>query len=109
MYDEVNLDNQWNRFSSNDNERIDIKNLFNESIETDVPGLFSDSIYRKGTESFPCFDVSKNKFFGNMEQFRKRISLDGKAAEYLRATRYSKPFYIRYTDENNKVYVRKIK
>lgn len=109
MRDEINLDSIWNRFSSNDNERIDVNNLFNEQYETDVPGLFSDSTYKKGTENFPCFNVSKDKFFGNMEQFRKRISLDGKAADYLRATRYNKPFYIRFTDENNKVYVRKIK
>lgn len=109
MYDEINLDSQWNRFSSNDNERIDMRNLFNEQLETDVPGLFSDDVYKKGTESFPCFDVSKGSFFNNMEQFRKRIRLDGKAAEYLRATRYNKPFYIKYKDESNRTYIRKIK
>ena len=108
MFDS-NWDSQWNRFSSNDNERIDINNLVNEQFETDVPGLYADAIYKKGTESFPCFDVTRNNFFNNMEQFRRRIRLDGKSQQYMQNTRYNKPFYIRFTDENNKVYVRKIK
>lgn len=108
MFD-TNWDSQWNRFSSNDNERIDLHNLINEEFDTDVPGLKADAVYKKGSESFPCFDVSKGSFFNNMEQFRKRIRLDGKAAQYMQSTRYNKPFYIRYTDENNKTYIRKIK
>lgn len=108
MFD-TNWDSQWNRFSSNDNERIDLHNLVNEEFETDVAGLTADAVYKKGSEEFPCFDVSKNSFFNNMEQFRKRIRLDGRAAEYMKNTRYNKPFYIRYTDENNKTYIRKIK
>ena len=104
-----NSDSVWNRFSSVDNERIDHNNFFNESIETDVPGITSDGVYKRGTDSFPVFTVTSKEFNANMESYRKRVRLDGKAGEYLRSTRYNKPFYIQYTDESNKTYIRKIK
>ena len=112
MFNENDLidDSPWNRFSSMDNERICFDNLISEEYETDVPGLKSDAIYQKGVEKYPVFDVPQNEFTNNMEEFRSRMRFSGKAGEYLRGTRYKRPFYIRYIDESAcKVYVRKVK
>ena len=112
MFNENELidDSPWNRFSSMDNERICFENLVLEEYETDVPGLKSDAVYQKGMEKFPVFDVSKNEFRSNMEEFRSRMRFSGKAGEYLRCTRYKRPFYIRYKDEDEgKAYIRKVK
>lgn len=107
---EENYDSPWSRSSGIDNERVLAENYFNEVFETDVPGLYSDGTYKKGIDSYPVFNVNNKEFSSNMEEFRKRMRFTGKAAEYLRNTRYTKSFYIRYVDEQtNKAYLRKVK
>lgn len=97
-----------NEFGS---DRIDPKMVRKEKAETDVFGLTSDDVYVKGSVKFPIFDVTKDEFFKNMEGQRSRLRFnsEGKAAKYMRMSRYSSPFYIRFTDENGKQFLRKVK
>lgn len=76
-------------------------------IETDVPGIFADAM----KDDAPVFDVSKDDFFNNLKIDRKRIRLSTEhAKEYHRQTRYRRPFYLRYKDEDGKDgYMRKVK
>lgn len=92
-----------------DNESISLANVSEEILETDVIGVNSDGTYCKGIDKFPIFDVPAKEFHANMEDYRTRLRLSGKAGEYLRNTRYKKPFYIRTVDANNKTYIRKVK
>lgn len=94
-----------------ENDIIHVQNIFNESVETDVDGINSDGIYKKGFDSYPIFDVTEEEFHGNMETHRQRCRFKSeKVAEYMRQSRYRKPFYVRYTNEQSgKTYIRKIK
>jgi hypothetical protein len=85
--------------------------MFNESIETDVAGVQSDAVYKKGFAEFPVFTVTEEEFMGNMEGHRQRCRFKSeKVAKYMAETRYKKPFYIRYENEaTGKTYLRKIK
>ncbi len=76
-------------------------------IETDVPGVMADAM----KDDAPVFDVSKDDFFNNMKVDRKRIRLKTQhAAEYHRQTKYNRPFFLRYKDEEGKGgYMRKVK
>ena len=93
------------------NERIDPNAIRNQKMETDVFGLTTDDVYIKGSVKFPIFDVNKDEFFKNMEGQRSRLRFnsEGKVAKYMRMSRYSQPFYIRFTDENGKQFLRKVK
>jgi hypothetical protein len=76
-------------------------------IETDVSGVFAD-----GTKNdCPIFSVSKDEFYSNMKNDRKRMRFQTEpAAQYLRGTRYNKPFYIQYKDDSTgEHYLRKVK
>ena len=93
-----------------ENDIIQPDNIFNESVETDVEGIASDGVYKKGFDSFPLFDVTENEFLSNMETHRQRCRFTTpKVAEYMQNSRYKKPFYIRYQNEQGKIYVRKVK
>jgi len=57
-------------------------------------------------DGMPVFDVEKEEFYQNMNHGRKRIRFkaESPASEYMRKTRYNKPFYIKHGE-----YMRKIK
>ncbi len=76
-------------------------------VETDVNGVFADG---KKNE-FPIFSVSKDDFYNNMKSDRKRMRFSTEhAANYLRGTRYNKPFYIQYkNDDTGENFLRKVK
>lgn len=75
-------------------------------IETDVQGVFAD-----GTKNnCPIFSVTKEDFYNNMKADRKRMRFSTEhAAQYLRGTRYNKPFYIEYKGDNGEHFLRKVK
>jgi len=82
-----------------------------KGYETDVPGVLADDEVSVGTDKFPVFDVSSSEFHQNMQYGRRRIRFkpDTPVQQYHRNTRYNRPFYIRYTDEKGKKYVRRVK
>ena len=79
--------------------------------ETDVKDVRSDDIVRQGKDEFPCFDVSGDEFYQNMQDGRRRLRFKSgtSAQQYMSKTKYNRPFYVRHTDSNGKKYVRKIK
>jgi len=75
-------------------------------IETDVSGVFADG----KKDSFPIFTVNKEDFYNNMKADRKRMRFSTEpAANYLRGTRYNRPFYIQYKGEQGENFLRKVK
>jgi hypothetical protein len=70
---------------------------------TDVEDIFADG--SKG--DIPVFDVSPDEFNNNMKMDRRRLRFKAgsKAAEYMRKTKYNRPFWIRNTKDG---YMRKI-
>ena len=76
-------------------------------IETDVPEVWAD-----GTkDGLPIFDVSKDDFYKNLKQDRRRtrFSSETAASKYLQGTRYNKSFFVRTRDENGDAFIRKVK
>lgn len=82
-----------------------------EKFETDVPDVKADAQVKVGTETYPVFDVTDKEFHQNMTWGRKRVRFDAdsNASNYMRNTRYNRPFYIRNTDGQGKKYVRRVK
>ena len=75
-------------------------------IETDVAGVYADG----SKDQFPIFSVSKDEFYNNMRNDRKRLRFTTEpAANYLKGTRYNKPFYIQYKGDNGEHFLRKVK
>lgn len=74
-------------------------------VETDVPDVKADGLAKDG---LPIFSVSTDEFYKNMrvERNRLRFSSDSSATQYMRKTRYKRPFWIR--DEEGG-YMRKVK
>jgi len=73
-------------------------------IETDVADVFADGL----KDNIPVFEVPENDFYKNMKMNRKRIrfSPDLNVSDYMRKTKYAKPFWIKVKDGD---YMRKIK
>jgi len=81
-------------------------------IPTDVKDVMADDTVKIGTNEFPVFSCSKNEFFNNMSNDRKRLRFKSgsKVQQYMKGTKYkNRDFYISYTDDNGKSYRRKIK
>ena len=78
---------------------------------TDVTGVKCDDQVRIGTDKFPCFDVTQDEFYQNMQDGRRRLrfSKGSNCQKYMQGTKYNRPFFIRHTDDRGKTYVRKIK
>jgi len=76
-------------------------------ITTDVEGIFADG---KRNE-LPVFDVDHDDFYNNMKADRKRIRFkaDTSASQYLRGTKYNRPFYLRTTAPDGNQLLRKVK
>lgn len=79
--------------------------------ETEVPDVRSDDIVKQGKDEFPCFDVSHDEFYQNMQDGRRRLRFKTGSAtqKYMQGSKYNRPFYVRHTDDAGKKYVRKIK
>jgi hypothetical protein len=62
-------------------------------------------------EGKPVFDVDHGEFYQNMEFGRKRLRFKSGSniQRYMQNTRYNKPFFIRYKDDNGKEYIRRVK
>ena len=73
-------------------------------IETDVKGVFADGL----KDQLPVFDVEDDDFFKNMKSGRQRLRFksDNPVSQYLKQTRYNKPFFIK---TKNGQYMRKVK
>ena len=82
-----------------------------EGFETDVEGVKANSFIQHGSDKFPCFDVPKDSFFQNMKDGRKRIRFKNGTPEqqYMQKSKYQRKFYIKYSDENGKAFVRTVK
>jgi len=81
-------------------------------IPTDVKEVFADDVVKVGNNEFPVFNCSKDEFFNNMVNNRKRLRFKSgsKVQQYMRGTKYkNRDFYISYTDDSGKTYRRKIK
>jgi len=81
-------------------------------IPTDVKDVCADDIVKMGSNEFPVFNCSKDEFFNNMNNNRKRLRFKtgSKVQQYMQGTRYkNRDFYISYTDDNGKTYRRRIK
>ena len=74
-----------------------------KGVPTDVDDVFADAV--KGDA--PVFDVSQEEFNNNMKMDRRRLRFrqGSKAAEYMRKTKYTRPFWIRNTKDG---FMRKI-
>lgn len=79
----------------------------NDELDTGVEGVKADSTYK----NTPVFDVPKEDFFKNMrlDRNKTRFSNGTKPSQFMRGTKYRKPFYVRYTDGNGKQYLNKFK
>jgi hypothetical protein len=82
-----------------------------EPLDTDVDGVTADGFIQQGTNKFPKFQVSREEFYQNMTDGRRRLrwKSDTPVQKYMSGTKYRNPFYVSYTDENGKTYTRKIK
>lgn len=81
-------------------------------FQTDVPDIIADDSIKIGVNEFPVFKCSKREFFSNMHTDRKRLrfSSGSKIQQYMQKTRYkNRDFYISFTDDDGKTFVRKIK
>jgi hypothetical protein len=78
---------------------------------TDVADVKCDDQVRVGTDKFPCFDVTRDEFYQNMQDGRRRLRFErgSNCQKYMAGTKYNRAFFVRHTDERGKTYVRKIK
>ena len=81
-----------------------------DGFDTDVDGVKSDDTVKHGNVEFPCFTVSKDEFFSNMQHNRKktRFKSGSTVQQYMQKTKYKNPFFVEY-EEHGKKYRRKIK
>ncbi|MFW6129961.1 MAG: hypothetical protein ACOC56_02180 [Atribacterota bacterium] len=80
-------------------------------FETDVDGVKADGFVQKGTEKFPRFDVDRNTFYSNSHDERRRMRFKSGSSvqQYMQGTKYRRPFYISFKDDNGRRYTKKIK
>lgn len=92
--------------SINAAQQMEVSNENPGKIETEVNGVFADAL----KDNFPVFDVDKEDFFNNMKTDRRRLRLKTQsAANYHKGSRYNRPFWLRYKDENGTGFMRKVK
>lgn len=89
--------------TKSDGGEVEPKKEAPKGYATDVEDVFADG--SKG--DIPVFDVSPEEFNNNMKMTRRRLRFKqgSKAAEYMRKTKYTRPFWIRNTKDG---YMRKI-
>lgn len=78
---------------------------------TDVPDVMADEIQIDNNEEFPVFNVCDRDFYQNMTVGRKRLRFRAgtNAQKYHQGTKYNRPFYIKYTNNDGNSFMRKIK
>ena len=78
-----------------------------DGFATDVDGVMANG----EREGKPVFDVEHGEFYQNMEFGRKRLRFKSGSniQQYMQGTKYKNPFFIRYTDDNGKQYIRRVK
>ena len=78
-----------------------------DGFATDVDGVMANG----EREGKPVFDVDYGEFYQNMEFGRQRLRFKSGSniQQYMQGTRYKNPFFIRYTDDNGKQYIRRVK
>jgi hypothetical protein len=81
------------------------------TAETDVQGVFADDTVNHGVDKFPVFNVDKNVYMNNMHNDRKRLRFPSElpVTQYMRNTKYNRPFFVQYTEDSGKTYRRKVK
>lgn len=105
----MRMSDELTPWGKHENEIICFDNVFNEQVETDVEGLKSDGVYRKGFQDFPIFNVTEDEFTRNMESHRQRCRFTSeKVKRFCRESRYKNPFYIK-ANINGRDYIRRIK
>jgi len=83
--------------------------------ETDAPGVFSHDKVKVGIDEFPVFDISTRDFENVSQYGRQRTRFSDPesktAADYMKTTRYQRPFYVRADDPagTGKKFIRRIK
>jgi hypothetical protein len=82
-----------------------------EIFQTDVENVCADGYIQQGTNKFPKFKVTRDEFWQNQMDGRKRLRFRSgtPAQQYLSGTKYRIPFYISYQEEDGKIYTRKVK
>jgi len=82
-----------------------------KGIPTDVKGIYVDSVVKQGHNEFPVFKCNKKDFYNNMTDNRKKMRFQSGSdiQQYMQKTRYNKPFFVSYTDDNGKTYKRRVK
>jgi len=80
-------------------------------VPTDVEGVFATSIVKQGHNEFPVFKCNKNDFYNNMTDNRKKMRFQSGSVvqQYMQKTKYNKPFFISYTDNDGRTYKRRVK
>ena len=78
-----------------------------DGFDTDVDGVKAHG-ERLG---LPVFNVERDEFFQNMNYGRKRLRFRSGSAvqQYMQGTRYNRPFWISYKEENGQEFIRKVK
>lgn len=77
------------------------------SKDSGVEGVEVDGWYK----NTPVFDVNKEDFFKNMrlDRNKTRFANQSKPSQFMKGTKYRKPFYVRYKDSNGTPYLNKFK
>lgn len=78
-----------------------------KGIDSGVEGVSADDVYK----DTPVFDVDKDSFFKNLrlDRNKTRFKNGSKPSQFMKGTKYRKPFYVRHTDSNGTPYLNKIK
>ena len=76
-------------------------------IDSGAEGVSADDWYK----NTPVFDVNKNSFFQNMrlDRNKTRFANGTKPSQFMKGTKYRKPFYVRFTDSSGEQYLNKFK
>ena len=76
-------------------------------IQTDVEGIYADG----QKNNLPVFDIGHDDFYNNMKADRRRVRFKAEtaASQYLRGTKYNRPFYLRTSSPDGTVLLRKVK
>jgi hypothetical protein len=92
-------------------EQIAQQDLAVSEPEGGVPTDVEDVMANGEREGKPVFDVEHGEFYQNMEFGRRRLRFKSGSniQQYMQRTRYNKPFFIRYKDEDGKEYIRRVK
>lgn len=92
-------------------ETIAQQDIAVKDIESGFPTDVEDVNAHGERQGLPVFDVEHTDFWQNMEMGRKRLRFKSgsEVQRYMQGTRYNKPFFIRWKDDNGKEFVRKVK